>query len=72
MREYFDNVIPKINFKGMQQYIVHYGSSYAEFATDNKIQVIDYIEENNLEITEIKFERNINGLNDYRIILRRR
>ena len=72
MRKYFENLIPKISFKGMQKYIVHYGSSYAEFITDNRKQVIDYIEDNNLEITEIKFERNINGLNDYRIILRRR
>lgn len=72
MRSYFDKVIPKLNFKSMQDYIVHYGSSLAEFITKDKKKVLDYIEKNNLEITEIKFEKNFNGLNDYRIILRKR
>lgn len=72
MRSYFDKVIPKLNFESTQDYIIHYGSSYAEFITKDKKKVLDYIEDNNLEITDIKFEKNFNGLNDYRITLRRR
>lgn len=68
-----EHEIPKIKFKQYQDYIVHIvPCSYAEIITSEINKVIDYIKTNNLEITEIKFERNFNGFNDYRIITRKK
>ena len=72
MREVFKREIPTLRFKSMQDYILHEDSSYAVLITNDKEKVIDRLEKENREITEIIIERNRHGLNDYRIITRKR
>ena len=72
MREVFKREIPTLGFKSMQDYILHEDSSYAVLITNDKEKVIDRLEKENREITEIIIERNRHGLNDYRIITRKR
>ena len=72
MREVFKREIPTLRFKSMQDYILHEDSSYAVLITNDKEKVIDRLEKENREITEIIIERNRYGLNDYRIITRTR
>ena len=72
MREVFKREIPTLRFKSMQDYILHEDSSYAVLITNDKEKVIDRLEKENRELTEIIIERNRHGLNDYRIITRKR
>lgn len=72
MRGVFKREIPTLGFKSMQDYILHEDSSYAVLITNDKEKVIDRLEQENREITEITIERNRYGLNDYRIITRKR
>lgn len=72
MREVFKREIPTLGFKSMQDYILHEDSNYAVLITNDKEKVIDRLEKENREITEITIERNRYGLNDYRIITRKR
>lgn len=65
--------IPEINIKGLQDYIIHINDEVvASYITKNIDDVINYIIDNNYEIMSIKFERNFNGLIDYRLFLRKR
>ena len=70
MREVFKREIPTLEFKSMQDYILHEDSNYAVLITNDKEKVIARLEKENREITEITIERNRYGLNDYRIITR--
>ena len=58
MREVFKREIPTLRFKSMQDYILHEDSSYAVLITNDKEKVIDRLEKENREITEIIIERN--------------
>ena len=70
MNTSFDREIPKELIKGCHDYIINmFNCSYADFL-GNRAKAIKYLQDNKLEITEIKFERNKYGLNDYRIIVR--
>lgn len=61
--------IPKLKFPSMQDYILHYNSSYADKITKNEQDVIDFINMHRVAKIEIKEERNFYGLIDYRFIL---
>jgi len=61
--------IPELKFASMQDYILHYNSSYADKITKNKQDVIDFISEHKTANIELKKERNFYGLTDYRFIL---
>ena len=71
MRELFRREIPTLGFASMQDYILHEDSSLAILVTNDKEKVIDRLEKEEREITEIQVERNSYGLNDYRIITRK-
>lgn len=71
MRELFRREIPTLGFASMQEYIIHEDSNLAVLVTNDKEKVIDRLEKKR-EITEIKVERNSYGLNDYRIMTRKR
>ena len=72
MNTSFDREIPKELIKGCHDYIIHYNCcSYADYIVNNRNKAIKYLQDNNLEITKIKFERNKYGLNDYRIMTRK-
>ena len=71
MNTSFERELPKELIKDCHTYIVNmFNCSYADFMTNNRKKVINYLQKNNLEITSIKFERNMLGLNDYRLIVR--
>lgn len=70
MNNTYDREIPKELIKGLHDYIIHFNSSYADFIGKRE-QAIEYLKKNNLEIIEIKVERNTYGLNDYRLITRK-
>ena len=53
MREVFKREIPTLGFKSMQDYILHEDSNYAVLITNDKEKVIDRLEKENREITEI-------------------
>ena len=72
MRELFRREIPTLGFVSMQNYIIHEDSSLAILVTNDKEKVIDRLEKEEREITEIQVERNSYGLNDYRIMTRKR
>lgn len=70
---YLDNLIPNLIIKDAQDYIINlWNCSYAEIVSHNKKEIIDFIEENNYEITKIEIERNYYGLDDYRLIVKKR
>jgi len=67
----YEREIPKELIKGYHYYIINmFNCSYADFIEKNRQKAIQFLQENKLEITEIKFERNSYGLNDYRLIVR--
>lgn len=69
--EEYDREIPKELIKGLHDYIIHFNYiSYADFIGKRE-QAIEYLKKNNLEIIEIKIERNTYGLNDYRLMTRK-
>lgn len=72
MRELFRREIPMLGFASMQNYIIHEDSSLAILVTNDREKVIDRLEKEEREITEIQVERNSYGLNDYRIMTRKR
>lgn len=53
MREVFKREIPTLGFKSMQDYILQEDSNYAVLITNDKEKVIDRLEKENREITEI-------------------
>lgn len=72
MNNKYDRELPKELIKGMHSYIIHdYGCSFADFMSNNRQKTIKYLQDNHLEIMEIKMESNIDGLNDYRIFTRK-
>lgn len=71
MRELFRREIPTLGFVSMQDYIIHEDSSLAILVTNDKEKVIDRLEKEEREITEIQVERNSYGLNDYRIMTKK-
>ena len=72
MNNSFDREIPKELIKGHHCYIIHNNYiSYADFMKNDRNKAIEYLQNNGLEITEIKYERNEYGLNDYRIMTRK-
>ena len=68
----YEREIPKELIKGCHTFIIHFNfCSYADFMTKSRTKAIDYLQKNELEIMEIKLERNEHGLNDYRIMTRK-
>lgn len=68
----YEREIPKELIKGCHYYIINmFNCSYADFFDKSRGKAIEFLQKNNLEITEIKFERNSYGLNDYRLIVRK-
>ena len=68
-----ERILPVQNIPEIQEYLLHeYGYSWAEYRTNSREKLIDYIEKNTYEVIQILSERNYNGLYDFRIIVRKR
>ena len=73
MDKSYEREIPEELIKGCHTFIIHFNYvSYADFLDKSRTKAIQFLQKNKLEITEIKFERNEYGLNDYRIITRKK
>ena len=73
MRDELERIIPLQNIPEVQEYLLHeYGYNWAEYRTNSREKLIDYIEKNTYEVIQILIERNYNGLYDFRIIVRKR
>lgn len=71
MNTSYEREIPRELIKGSHDYIINmFNCSYADYLSNDRNKAIQYLQENNLEIIEINFERNSFGLNDYRLIVR--
>ena len=67
----YEREMPKELIKHYHYYIINmFNCSYSAFMVNDRKKAIKYLQKNNLEITNIKFERNLFGVNDYRIIVR--
>ncbi|MGN1327397.1 MAG: hypothetical protein ACI4VQ_04935 [Clostridia bacterium] len=73
MEKFLDNIIPNINFKSFQDYILFLNYEHiATLITKDKNKVINEIIKTNNEIMVIEMRKNIQGFNDYKIICRKK
>ena len=73
MKDELERILPHQNIPEMQEYLLHeYSYAWAEFRTNSREKLIDYIEKNEYEVIQILIERNYDGLYDFRIITRKR
>lgn len=73
MTSELNRLLPYQNIPRLQEYLLHdHGYSWAEYRTKSRKNLIDYIINNNYEVMQILFERNRDGLYDFRIIVRKK